>query len=203
SGAGVRGGLSPAGGGRPAGGAGGGREPAPLTTGERSDRLLVLLPAGEEEAAEESLRFGPAQAGRAHRRLQHGAALVELRLVLGEVRRLDVVPEPHLSGCGSAPAENRLEERRLAGAVRAGDGDVPPSLERDRRIVDEHAPGDRDVDTLSFDDGSSRSLRLQEFEPESTAGGGVRVDTRPFDPFDLLQLRLRLARLRRLEAKAF
>ena len=58
------------------------REPSPLPTGERRDGLLVLVPAREEEAAEEGLRLGPRQAGRGLGGFEHGAALVELDLVL-------------------------------------------------------------------------------------------------------------------------
>ena len=35
------------------------REPPPLAAGERGDRLLVRVPAGEEEAAEQRLRLRP------------------------------------------------------------------------------------------------------------------------------------------------
>jgi len=58
------------------------REPPPLAAGERGDAFLVLVPAGEQEPAEERLRLRPFQAGAAHRRLEHRTALVELRLVL-------------------------------------------------------------------------------------------------------------------------
>ena len=71
------------------------REPPPLAARERADRLLVLLPAREEEAAEQrSARR--AAAGRSRRCAQSStrAALVELDLVLGEVRGLDAVAEP-------------------------------------------------------------------------------------------------------------
>ena len=40
------------------------RQPPPLAAREHRDRLLVLLPAGEEEAAEQVLRLGPVQPGR-------------------------------------------------------------------------------------------------------------------------------------------
>ena len=70
------------------------REPAPLTARERHDRLLVRLPAREEEPAEERLRIGTAESRRSHGGVEHRAALVQLDLVLGEVRWLDVVSEP-------------------------------------------------------------------------------------------------------------
>ena len=60
------------------------REPEPpsLTAGELVDPLLVVVPAGEQEPAEERLRLRSLQAGGAHRALEHAAALVELHLVL-------------------------------------------------------------------------------------------------------------------------
>ena len=58
------------------------RQPPPLAAGEQPHRLLVLIPAGEEEPAEQLLRLRPRQAGRALRALEHAAALVELDLVL-------------------------------------------------------------------------------------------------------------------------
>src|SRR6185437_13752641 len=91
-------------------------EAAALAAGERDDRFLVRVPAGEEEAAEERLRLGPLEPGAGHRRLEHRPTLVELRLVLGEVRGNDAVAEPHLAAGRGAVAEQRLEERRLAGA---------------------------------------------------------------------------------------
>ena len=51
------------------------------------DALLVSFPAREEEAPEERLRLGPVQPGRGDRGVEHRAALVELDLVLREVRR--------------------------------------------------------------------------------------------------------------------
>ena len=70
------------------------RQPTAFAARELVDALLVLVPAGEEEAAEQRLRLRPLQAGGAHRALEHAAALVELDLVLGEVRELDAVADP-------------------------------------------------------------------------------------------------------------
>src|SRR5262249_3187769 len=111
------------------------REPAALAAGKRLDGLLVLLPAREEEAPEERLRVGAAQAGRPHGCLEHRAALVELGLVLREVRGLDVVPEPNAARRRLAAAEQRLEQGRLAGAVRADERDVLAPFDRERRLV--------------------------------------------------------------------
>ena len=69
------------------------REPAPLAAREHGDRLLVLVPAGEEELAEQRLRLRRAQPGHACAHWSTRAALVELDLLLREVRRLDAVAE--------------------------------------------------------------------------------------------------------------
>ena len=107
------------------------REPAPLAPGERGHRLLVLVPAGEEEAAQQRLRLRPLQAGHGHRAGEDTAALVQLDVVLGEVRGLDAVPDPDRSGDGLALPEHRLEQGRLAGAVRADERDVLAALEHE------------------------------------------------------------------------
>ena len=67
------------------------REPAAFSARQRDDRLLVLGPAGEEEAAQQVLRVRSLQPGRALHALQHRAARVELHLLLREVRRLHAV----------------------------------------------------------------------------------------------------------------
>ena len=118
------------------------REPAPLAAREHRDRLLVLVPAGEEEPAEQVLRVGALEAGHRLHALEHRAARVELELLLREVRRLDAVAELHASGRRVAPAEHRLEQRRLAGAVRPDERDVLAALDRERRAAQQHALAD-------------------------------------------------------------
>ena len=63
------------------------------------------------------------------------AALVELHLLLGEVRDLDAVAEARPAAVVLAPAEHRLEQRRLARAVRADERDVLAALEREGRVA--------------------------------------------------------------------
>ena len=105
-----------------------------LAAREHGDRLLVLVPAREEEPAEQGLRLGPLQPGAAHRRVEHRAALVELRLVLREVRAASTPwPRRTLPARRCALAEDRLEQRRLARAVRADERDVLAALDRKRR----------------------------------------------------------------------
>ena len=118
------------------------REPAPLAAGEDRDRLLVLVPAGEEEAAEQRLRLRPREVRRALRRLEHGVPLVELDLLLREVADRDAVAEPHAPAVRLALVEQRLEQRRLPRAVRADERDVLAALERERRLAQQLALAD-------------------------------------------------------------
>ena len=118
------------------------REPAPLAAGENGDRLLVLVPAGEEEAAEQRLRLRPRKVCRALRRLEHGVPLVELDLLLREVADGDAVAEPHAPAVRLALVEQRLDQRRLPRAVRPDERDVLAALERERRLAQQLALAD-------------------------------------------------------------
>src|SRR6185503_14624177 len=110
---------------------------APLAARERGDRLLVRLPAREEEAPEKRLRLRPAQARRGDGRVEDRPALVELDLVLGEVGDLDAVADADAAAVRRAPTEDRLEQRRLAGAVRPDERHVLAALERERRVAEQ------------------------------------------------------------------
>src|SRR6266545_1382825 len=81
------------------------REPPPLAAREYRDRLLMLGPAAEQETAEQVLRLWPLQVCRALRRLEHRVPLVELDLLLREIRGHDTVPQPLAAVCRPAPAE--------------------------------------------------------------------------------------------------
>src|SRR5439155_20509354 len=113
------------------------REAPTLTARERDDRLLVLVPAGEEEPAEERLRLRALEPGAPHRRVEHRPALVELCLVLREVRGDDAVSETRRAAGRVPLPEQRLEQRRLAGAVRADERDMLAPLDRERRAVEQ------------------------------------------------------------------
>src|SRR5262249_36284287 len=58
------------------------REPPPLAAGELDDGLVLLLPAREEETAEQVLRLWALQAGGLLRAVEDAAGLVQLDLVL-------------------------------------------------------------------------------------------------------------------------
>src|SRR5207244_6451425 len=70
-------------------------QPAALAAREGDHRLLVLGPAGEEKPPEQLLCVWALQIGRALHALKHGAARIELQLLLREVRRNDAVTETH------------------------------------------------------------------------------------------------------------
>ena len=100
------------------------REPPPLPAREHRDRLLLLRVAGEEELAEQVLGLRPGEPGHRDGAVEHRAALVELDVVLGEVGGLDAVAEANDPRVRLALADERLEQGRLARAVRADEGDV-------------------------------------------------------------------------------
>src|SRR4029453_18778982 len=86
---------------------------------------------GEEEPSEQRLRLralkprGPLDA------VEHTASLVQLHLVLREVPGLAAVAESNRAGARLVPAEDRLEQRGLARAVRADQRQMLATLERE------------------------------------------------------------------------
>ena len=121
----------------------------------------MRVPAGEEKAAEQVLRVRALEAGHRLHALKDGAARVELHLLLREVADLHAVPER----TGLA-FDEPLEQRRLARAVRANERDVLPALDGERRVVQEDALADRDLDPVRLDDSSAAARRLEELEAE-------------------------------------
>ena len=94
------------------------REPPSLAAGELDNRLVLLLPAGEEEATEQVLRLRPLEAGGLLRAVEHAPGLVELDLVLGEVGGHDSVAESRRARDRLADRQQGLKQRRLARPVR-------------------------------------------------------------------------------------
>src|SRR5581483_10895484 len=131
-------------------------------------------------------------------RFQHRAALVELRLVLGEVRRLHAVAEPHLAAHRVPAAEHRLEQRRLPGAVRPDERDVLAALDRERGVREQELVPGLDAQAFGDDDVATGPRRLEELEAERAPAMVRREHAVRLDALDLLELRLRLPRLRRL-----
>ena len=151
----------------------------------------MVVPAGEQEAAEECLRLRSLQAGGAHRALEHTAALVELHLVLGEVRELDAVADP-----ADLAGHDPLQQRRLAGAVRPDQRDMLAALQDELRVLEKRLRAGGEVEALGLDHHPAAPGRLQELEPERPPACSRRLDALGLDAGDLLQLRLRLPRLR-------
>ena len=142
------------------------REPAPLAAREHGDRFLVLVPAGEEELAEQVLRVRAREPRHRLHALQHGAARIELELLLGEVRRFDAVTKMRTPRRCGAASEDRLEQCRFAGAVRADERDVLAALDRERRAAEQYALTDVNGEIVGFDHRSTAARRLQELEAE-------------------------------------
>ena len=152
------------------------REPTPFAARQHAHRLVVLLPAGEEEAAEEVLGRRTGEPGHRLDAGEHGAPLVELDLVLREVAGLDAVPQPQLSSRRLTPAEQRLEQGRLAGAVRPDESDVLAPLDRERDVGEQLLVAGREVESLSLGHGAAASLRLEEVEAELLAAASQQRD---------------------------
>src|SRR5262249_29426400 len=131
--------------------------------------------------------------------LQHRAARVELHLLLGEVRRDDAVPEPHRPTLRLALLQDRLEQRRLARAVRPDERDVLATLDREGRAVEQDAVADRNPQIFGLQDGAPAARWLEELEPELPRPAREQLDvTRRLRALllvalDLAHLDLRLA----------
>ena len=136
------------------------------------------VPAREEEPSEQVLRLRPLETGLVLRQREHGPALVELDLVLREVRGLDAVAEPELSVLRLAAPEERLEQRRLAGAVRADERDVLAALDREVHAREQLLVAGRELDAFGLDDRPAASLRLQELEAEALRAPGQKARSR-------------------------
>ena len=107
--------------------------------------------------------------------------------------------EPDGARLRLALLEDRLQQRRLARAVRAHECDVLTALDRERHVVEQEALADRHPQSFGLDDGAAASGRFQELEPEPPALAAQQVDLAcrfralPLETFDLLQLDLCLA----------
>ena len=143
------------------------REAPALAARQHGDRLLVLVPAGEEEAAEQRLRLRARETRRPLRRFEHRVPLVELHLLLGEIADVHGVADAHASVFGLAFPDESTQQRRLARTVRTDERDVLAALERERRVVQQLALADPDRDTVRLDDGAAASRRVDEAEAEA------------------------------------
>src|SRR5204862_5441717 len=115
----------------------------------------------EQEATEQILRVRPRQAGHRLDAIKDRAPLVELRLLLREVRWDDAVPE--------LPLEQRREQGRLAGSVRADERNMLASIDGERHVGEQLLVSRRHVQPAHVDDDSAAPRRIEELEAERSA----------------------------------
>ena len=101
--------------------------------------------------------------------------LRQLRLVLGEVRGHDPVTERDLARRGLALAEQRLEQRRLARAVRPDERDVLASLEHELGVDEQLLVARDDVEARRLEHDPARARGLEELEPERAVPARQRL----------------------------
>jgi hypothetical protein len=107
------------------------------------------------------------------------------------------VTELELPGLGLASAEQRLEEGRLARAVRADQPDVLAALHREGDVRKEGLVSGCELDAFRFDHDPSAAGRLQEVEAEALRAAGQEADLAAelasllLEAADVRQLRLR------------
>ena len=153
------------------------REPPPLAAREPVERLLGRL-AAEQELAQQRARLVRLQPGRALGRLEHGARALGAQLlrVLGEQPDLDVVPAPQLARRQLARAGERVDQRRLAGAVGADQRHVLAALEPQLEVLEQRALADPQRAVLDLEDHAARALGRLEREAERLAVARVALD---------------------------
>ncbi len=113
--------------------------------------------------------------------------------MLGEVRGAHPVAHRHPAAGGRALADERLQQRRLAGAVRRHDRQALPALQREPGPADQPPAGDLHVEAVHLDHDAAAALRLGEPERQVRLAAG-RLD--PDDPVELLLARRGLPGLR-------
>ena len=109
---------------------------------------------------------------------------------------------------GLAMADERLEQRRLARAVRTDERDVLLALDHERAVLDQLLAARREAETLDLDHDPAAARRLQELEPEAPSPLRQvlelprRLLALLLEAADLRELRLRLLGLRLLVAES-
>ena len=140
------------------------------------------------------------EAGGALCRLEDGARGPELLGVLGEVPELHVVAGAQPPAIELAAAGQRLDQRRLAGAVRPDERHVFAPLQPQLAVLEQRPAGHLEPPALHVEHHPPRSLRAAELEAERAVVAWDRA--RPLHLVELLHPRLGLARLGRLVAEA-
>ena len=112
--------------------------------------------------------------------------------MLGEVADLDVVAGAELARLELPPAGQRLDQRRLAGAVGADERDVLTALQPQLGVTEQPLAAGRQVGVLELEDDPPAALRRLEGELERGPVLGIGRD--PLDLVELLDPRLGLSR---------
>ena len=171
------------------------------------ERLLGLL-AAEEEAPEQRARLVRRQPGVHRARLDDlvrppARPPAELLGVLREMADLHVVACRELAARERPHARERVDERRLAGAVGSDERHVLAALEPQLGAVEQHLRrirADLDAPADQLEDDAPRALRRLEVELQPLAVARVALDA--LDLVQALDARLRLLGLRRLRPEA-
>ncbi len=174
-----------------------------LSARERAHQPIGGLAREPERAQDRAHVAVPrVRADRGLELLDHDPFLVEhIDLVLGEAGDVDVVAEHGRAGHGGELTEHDLEERGLAGAVGAEEGDLAAALDDEVDVADHGFAVVSGGDAVQLDDDATRSARLGEGEP-----GDDLLAGRDLDAIELLQgldAALHLSRLGRLIAEPF
>ena len=148
------------------------RHPRPLAAREHRDALVHVVAAeeeGAEDPAHEALRLRRHQA----RHLLQGRApaVQQVRVVLRVVGHAHVVPEAHLPVIGGELVRDDPQERRLAGAVAADDGDALAAVDAPMEAPVDDLVAEALAHALEAQDLSARARHLWEAE----AHGPVRL----------------------------
>src|SRR5262249_20146624 len=129
-------------------------------------------------------------------------------LLLGEIADLHGVPDAYAAAVGLALADDRAQQRRLAGSVRADECDVLTALERERSVVQQPAFAYAQRELVGLYNRAPASRRIDEAEAEASRAAREQRDlVRDLslllrEASDLRELRLSLLGLRLLVAEA-
>jgi hypothetical protein len=119
---------------------------------------------------------------------------VELVTVLREVADDHVVPAPQLAGGRLAAPGQGVDQRGLAGAVGADEGDVLAALEPQLHVVEQGPVAGHDAPVLEFEDHAPRPRRRRESECQRARLALGAPVAAAIEPLEALDPRLRLAR---------
>ena len=152
-----------------------------LTTREDLN-LLLDLRARKEEAAEQRAAIGRTKLVAGAHRLEHGGVRRKVIGVLREVRDFDVVAELDCAAGGISFADQRLDQRRLAGTVWSDHRHPAPALQHEATVLEEDAVTGRRLEVFDLYHDAAGLGRLGKTELHRD------VATRHLDALDLGQL---------------